>query len=686
MKKPVISLLILLLFLPGTLFAADCGKAKRLINSANGIISTKPFQAERLYADAIASCPRSAAAYYNLGISKYTKGDYAGAETAFKKSLMLKSDSVEAMNGLALAYAAQKKQYDKAMGLIKKALKLRPRDKLLKNTLKLVEASRMPPYLVADMVIEDTNGNNILDAGEDVVFKLIVKNSGKGAAMGLKVELQAPPFLKNLKSSRLGNILPGGTKEMTFRSRLPYTVKTGEYTIKVAVIEDSGRYGAPPIEITFPVKAPLPPKFFVKARVDDDMAGHSQGNGNGVIEKGETIEVHLSVSNRGKGIAKAVKAHLKATEPGIFLQTPDVPLGNIPPGQMIEGTLVFSVSWSFKGKDIPVEIVIEEKTGIFTARSARTFRVASVSVRKRRLGVTLKAEESYKTQAEFTFETPHADEALKLVEKVHEMNFKKAQTHKSYYALVIGIEHYRDIKSGASYASSDALWVAKYFKDGLGIPKKNMKVLTNEKATKSDIEKSLIWLRNRVKRRDAKVFVYYSGHGAPDVRSNGTEAYIVPYDGDPDYLESTAYPLKSLYNSLGGLPSKNIVVALDSCFSGRGDKSVVASGIRPMFIKVKNPFVARNNTVVLAAGRAKEVSSSFSSAGHGLFTYYFLRGLNGDADADKNGWVDLKELYGYLSPKVIETAEEMNREQHPVISPGLYELGNRNGLRFTRVK
>jgi len=685
MKKLII-LSIVLLALPSALLASDCGKAGGLIKEANGLVTSNPSKAGRLYSRAMALCPKSTAIYYDVGIVKYSSGDYAGAETAFRKALDLRPGFVEAINGLALTYTAEKKNYDRAKALIKKALKLRPNDRVLKNSLKLIEASRMPPYLAADMVVKDTDGNNILDAGEDIVFTLVVKNKGKGPAMGLKADLQAPSFLKGLKSSRIGNIMPGESKEKVFRSRVPYTVKTGEYTVRVAVMEESGRYGAPPLELTLPVKAPVPPKFFVKARVDDDMAGYSQGNGNGVIEKGETIEVHLTVRNRGKGMAKGVKAKLKTKEPGIFLQTPDVLLGNIPPGQAIEGTLVFSVPWSFKGKNIPVEIVIEEKTGIFTASSARTFNVASVLAKKRRLGATLKAVEGYRPQAEFTFETPHADEALKLAEKVHEMRFKKALMKKNYYALVIGIEKYRDIKTGAPYASRDAQWVSEYFRDGLGVPGRNMKVLMNEKATKGDIEKGLTWLRNRVRTRDARVFVYYSGHGAPDVRSGGAEAYMVPYDGDPDYLESTALPLKSLYNALGGLPSKNIVVALDSCFSGRGDKSVVASGIRPMFIKVRNPFVAKGNTVVLAAGRAKEVSSSFSAAGHGLFTYYFLRGLNGDADADRNGWVDLKELYGYLSPKVIETAEEMNREQHPVISPALKKLGKKSAFRLTRVK
>ena len=60
--------------------------------------------------------------------------------------------------------------------------------------------------------------------------------------------------------------------------------------------------------------------------------------------------------------------------------------------------------------------------------------------------------------------------------------------------------------------------------------------------------------------------VYLSGHGAPDPKSGA--AYIVPWDGDPNFLETTAYPVSRLYQKLGALKAREIVVALDSCFSG----------------------------------------------------------------------------------------------------------------------
>ncbi|MCP9470375.1 MAG: hypothetical protein NNA31_10295 [Nitrospira sp.] len=55
---------------------------------------------------------------------------------------------------------------------------------------------------------------------------------------------------------------------------------------------------------------------------------------------------------------------------------------------------------------------------------------------------------------------------------------------------------------------------------------------------------------------------------------------------------------------------------------------------------------------------------------HGLFTYYFLRGLRGEADTNQNGFVTLGELAGYVRQKVTWAAKSrFNAEQRPMIFP-----------------
>jgi hypothetical protein len=234
--------------------------------------------------------------------------------------------------------------------------------------------------------------------------------------------------------------------------------------------------------------------------------------------------------------------------------------------------------------------------------------------------------------------------------------------NQNQYAIVIGIEKYRDIK-GVEYAAADANTMKLYLNRLMGFPEGNIAVLVNERATKSDIEKYLDrWLKNRVNEKST-VFVYYAGHGAPNARTG--DAYIVPFDGDPNYLESTALSLKNFYLSLGELPAERIIVVLDSCFSGAGGRSVLAKGARPLVIAHEGPMVIKKNTIVFTAASGGQISTFYETGGHGLFTYYFLKGISGGADAEKEGVITIESLYQYILPNVEREARLQNSEQTP---------------------
>lgn len=57
---------------------------------------------------------------------------------------------------------------------------------------------------------------------------------------------------------------------------------------------------------------------------------------------------------------------------------------------------------------------------------------------------------------------------------------------------------------------------------------------------------------------------------------------------------------------------------------------------------------------------------------HGLFTYYLLKGLRGEADTNRNATVTLGELAGYVRQKVAWAAKSrFNQEQRPLLLPPL---------------
>ncbi len=239
------------------------------------------------------------------------------------------------------------------------------------------------------------------------------------------------------------------------------------------------------------------------------------------------------------------------------------------------------------------------------------------------------------------------------------------------YAIVVGIEQYRERIPKAEFAVQDAKAMAQFLTAQGGYREENVILRLNEQATKSDMEKYFeAWLKNNV---DAKssLFVYFSGHGAP--KADTGEAYIVPYDGDPAFIEQTGYPLKRLYQTLEKLPTKNIVVMLDSCFSGAGGRSVLAKGAKPMVLTVEG-MASSSKAVVLAATSGSNLSLADQETGHGLFTYYALQGMGGEADANGDGTIDVQELFEYLKPQVQRVARRTyNTEQVPqlIIPPAL---------------
>lgn len=240
----------------------------------------------------------------------------------------------------------------------------------------------------------------------------------------------------------------------------------------------------------------------------------------------------------------------------------------------------------------------------------------------------------------------------------------KTKLNKSSYAIVIGIENYRQKLPKADFAVSDARLVSEYLSKVMGYPEENVVTLTNDYATHVDLIKYFEkWLPNNVE-RNGTVFIYYSGHGAPNPKTG--DAYLVPYDGDPSFIDQTGYSLKRMYDALGKLPAKEIVVALDSCFSGAGGRSVIAKGARPLVMNLQDNMVLPKNMTVLSASSGEQISSTYDEKGHGLFTYFLLKGIKNEDVVKQDGTIAISDLFSYLKPQVERIArKQYNNEQTP---------------------
>lgn len=241
------------------------------------------------------------------------------------------------------------------------------------------------------------------------------------------------------------------------------------------------------------------------------------------------------------------------------------------------------------------------------------------------------------------------------------------------WAVIVGVENYRESLATATGAEKDAEAFAAFARTTLNVPEANIKLLKGERASRSDMTAALMeWLPRNAVKPGGKVYVYFSGHGAPDVESGS--AYLLPYDANPTYVKSGGLRVSELQDTLAKLNGQQTYVFLDACFSGSGERSVLAEGTRPL-VPVKE-VKATGGVVVFSASKAAETTGAHAGSGHGLFTYHLLSAINGGADANGDRNVSIAEMRDYLTEHVSSDARRDNREQTPtVVVPSNIDAG-----------
>ncbi len=249
------------------------------------------------------------------------------------------------------------------------------------------------------------------------------------------------------------------------------------------------------------------------------------------------------------------------------------------------------------------------------------------------------------------------------------------------WGLIIGIEQYARLPQ-VPFARKDALVMRQYFHKVLGIPQENIIMLLDNNATKARIEGFVKHYLPEKVSGQTRLYIYFAGHGAPDIKA-GT-ACLVPYDGDTRFLNTTSYQLKKLYADLDKLRIEQTYVFLDSCFSGVAARAsdMLDKGTRPALIHVDDVALKSSKVVAFSASSAGETSNAYEETRHGLFTFFLLKAMRGDADVNADHELSVEEVYDYVSRQVSKTARRMGIEQNPNILPALEKIKN---MSFSKV-
>ena len=235
------------------------------------------------------------------------------------------------------------------------------------------------------------------------------------------------------------------------------------------------------------------------------------------------------------------------------------------------------------------------------------------------------------------------------------------------YALVVGISKYKNLPQNAQlqYPDLDAesVYTVLISPEGGQFPAENVHKLIDGQATLENIRHELeTWLPS-VTHSEDRVLIYFAGHGFV---SNGT-AYIAPHDIDLKNIAGTAYPMEALGKDIGSrINGKWKVLVTDSCHSGaitpEADRSTVN---RTLLDLDKSLF-----SITASRDREQSFESDKWGGGHGIFTYYVVKGLEGEADTNGDGIVSADELAEYVHTNVRDAT---NAAQNPTSERGSFD-------------
>jgi hypothetical protein len=234
--------------------------------------------------------------------------------------------------------------------------------------------------------------------------------------------------------------------------------------------------------------------------------------------------------------------------------------------------------------------------------------------------------------------------------------------NRKFFGLFVGISDYPGEVNDLPECREDAEKLAQTFK-GIGLmDDAHIELLTDNRATADNVRGAMRRLATRVGPNDVFVF-FYSGHGGqsdPDPQRypdevDGRQESIVLYNGE--------YTDDEMKQDMDGIHAGLAVVALDSCFAGGFDRDVISAPNRVGFFSSEEDMTSN-------------VASEFQAGGY--LSHFFQKAVEGYADMNSDGLVQIGELSHYLQTQYAEYVQNASSEtmegaagyQHLVVDRG----------------
>ncbi|HEY9167077.1 MAG TPA: caspase family protein [Candidatus Kryptonia bacterium] len=499
------------------------------------------------------------------------------------------------------------------------------------------------PFLTADVAFKDSSGQNILGADDNAEILVTLKNIGGKPAKDCRVELVPSvesPEITITNPSVISQILPNQQLDTHIFLKGSHYISTGNAQFTLKVLEKNGFDLDPEKVLVIPTLAFQPPKVEL---VD---YGVQDPNRTGKIQKREIVTVTLRLQNKGLTTSYVTTATITLGDNVLPIQVDSIyNMGDMKPGDYkdVNATIVTND----RATEVKMDIAVKDRSGENTF--SKTLELPFDTPQKKVQEIVIAAN---KTEGPVIPNV--ADLKLDIGENIPVAAVEKPNA----VAVIIGNRDYTNAP-GVDYALNDAAIVKRYVLSAMGYKPGNVIYLEN--ATQGDLigifgnETNYQGkLYDYVRKGLSEVFIYYSGHGAPD--PNSKEGYIVPVDCDPSHVALNGYSLKTLYSNLDKIDQEkqltHVAVVLDACFSGASVNGTLLANISPIYITVHKDVMVDTNATIITSATGDQVSGWYSDKRQSLFTYFLLKGLQGAADYQHNKAITAKELYEFTADEV----------------------------------
>lgn len=226
-----------------------------------------------------------------------------------------------------------------------------------------------------------------------------------------------------------------------------------------------------------------------------------------------------------------------------------------------------------------------------------------------------------------------APKSASLVVKVETIKIPKIR------ALIIGVSDYNQMKKLA-FSDDDAQHIFDFLQSEAGgsVPLSQIILLKDQQATHKNVMAAASQLFLKANPEDLILF-YFSGHGLPGA--------FLPVDSDGVLRRINHEEVKAI---LLQSPAKHKLVFADACHSG----SFRSIAENENFSRLLYESLAESSggLGLLLSSKTEEFSHEFDGIKSGVFSHFLIRGLTGEAEKNKDGFVSVNELFDYVFEKV----------------------------------